>query len=116
MLRDSLIEKGENIIKAQDNAALVKAQQEQSARDAVLIRAQNEYINDLQSSGQTVKERIRVVQAPCANDGLGDPRLGDTLDWVRKQLQGGGGPANGGAKPPAAVPSAGGAPGAAPVR
>lgn len=86
MLRDELIEKGMNIVKAQDNAALVKAQQEQATRDAVLIASQNAYINDLQNSSANVKERIRVVQAPCKDDGAGDPRVRDTVDWLRGKL------------------------------
>lgn len=95
MLRNELIEKGENIIKAQDNAALVKAQQEQTARDAVLIASQNSYINDLQNAGTAVKEKIRVVQAPCTGDGAGDPRLGILNDWLQQRAGGGGAPNSG---------------------
>lgn len=106
MLRDELIAKGENIIKAQDNAALVKAQADQAKRDAVLIASQNDYINTLQNSGNTVKEKIRVVQAPCGpNDGRGDARLDDAASWVRGQLAPGGVPAAGGPQPKAAVPT-----------
>lgn len=105
-VRAELIAKGENIIKAQDNAALVKAQQEQSARDAVLIASQNAYINDLQNAGTAVKEKIRVVQAPCTGDGAGDPRLGIFNDWLRSRA-GDSGPANGGTQPKAPVPAAG---------
>lgn len=106
MLRDELIAKGENIIKAQDNAALVKAQKDQTARDAVLIASQNAYINDLQNAGTAVKEKIRVVQAPCTGDGAGDPRLGIFNDWMRSRPGNSGAPSSGpGAK--AAVPAAG---------
>lgn len=104
MLRNELIEKGENIIKAQDNAALVKAQQEQTARDAVLIASQNSYINDLQNAGTAVKEKIRVVQAPCTGDGAGDPRLGIFNDWMRSRA-GDSGAANGGPGAKAALPA-----------
>ena len=84
-LRHELIEKGKNIVYAQDNAARVKAQQDQMRRDALLVTAQNEYINQLQNSGIEVKEKIRVVQGPCVKDGTDDPRLGDTIDWLRSR-------------------------------
>jgi hypothetical protein len=102
-VRAELIDKGENIIKAQDNAALVKAQQDQAKRDAVLIASQNAYINDLQNAGTAVKEKIRVVQAPCVGDGRDDPRLGDTVDWLRA-IPAGGISATGGSQPQTAVP------------
>lgn len=88
MLRHELIEKGKNLVYAEDNAALVKAQKEQIANDARLVEEQKHYIADLQRSGVQVKETIRVVQAPCKNDGRGDPRLDDTADWVRGRLTG----------------------------
>ncbi len=84
-VRAALIEKGENIIKAQDNAALVKANAEQMARDKILVEHQNAYINDLQNQGVQIKEKIRYVQAPCDKDGLGDPRLGLFDEWVRSR-------------------------------
>lgn len=110
MLRDELIAKGENIIKAQDNAALVRDQREQAKRDAVLIASQNSYINDLQSAGSVVKEKIRVVQGPCVKDGTDDPRLGDLSDWMRGRpgynLPAPGGPPPQGALPAASPPAA----------
>lgn len=105
MLRHELIEKGKNLVYAQDNAALLKAQKEQAARDALLIASQNSYINDLQNSGSTVKEKIRVVQAPCTNDGRGDPRLDDTADWVRGRLAADPLQAPGEPQPKAAMPT-----------
>ncbi len=87
-VRAALIEKGMNIIKAEDNAALVKANAEQMARDKILVEHQNAYINDLQNQGVQIKEKIRYVQAPCDKDGLGDPRLGLFDEWVRSRRQG----------------------------
>ncbi len=84
-VRAALIEKGENIIKAQDNAALVKANAEQMKRDAILVEHQNAYINDLQNQGVRIKETIRVVQGPCKDDGLGDARLKLFDEWVRSR-------------------------------
>lgn len=110
MLRHELIEKGRNLVYAEDNAARVKAQDEQAVRDKTLIAAQNSYIVDLQNSGQTVKERIRVVQAPCDKDGLGDPRLDDAADWVRGRLQGNSGQTNDQSKAGGSLPAAAGAP------
>lgn len=105
MLRNELIEKGKNIVYAQDNAALVKAQKEQATRDAILIASQTSYINDLQNAGTVVKEKIRVVQAPCVNDGRGDPRLDDTADWVRGRLTADPFQTPGGPQPKAAMPT-----------
>lgn len=102
-VRDELIAKGENIIKAQDNAALVKAQAEQAARDKILVEHQNAYIVDLQNQGVKIKETIRVVQAPCVGDGAGDPRLGLFDDWVRTRRQGGDIQAGGGPSAKGAV-------------
>ena len=110
-VREELIQKGENIIKAQDNAALVKAQKDQIANDARLVSQQKEYIAELQASGTQIKERIRVVAAPCAKDGADDPRLRDTVDWLRgrgtpNSLPAGGGPAAQGTVPPPRLPPA----------
>jgi hypothetical protein len=108
MLRDELIDKGMNLVKAQDNAALVKAQADQAKSDALRIAAQNDYINLLQSSGNSVKEKIRVVPSQtCLDDGRSDPRVGDTVDWLR------GGSADsvapdGRPQPQAAMPATGG--------
>lgn len=105
-VRAELIAKGENIIKAQDLAATVKAQEEQKKRDDLLIASQNTYIVDLQNQGAVVKEKIRVVQAPCVKDGADDPRLGDVVDWLRSRPAPGGSatdsgrPAEGGMPPP----------------
>lgn len=103
MLRHELIEKGKNIVYAQDNAARLKAQEEQAKRDALLIASQNSYIVDLQNSGSTVKEKIRVVQAPCDKDGLGDPRLGLFNDWLQLRRAGDNGAPNGGPAPKGAL-------------
>lgn len=81
--RDSLIEKGKNIIYAEDNAALVLAQKKQIENDTALVRDQKVYIDHLESAGGTVKEKIRYVQGPCIKDGADDPRLGDTVDFLR---------------------------------
>ena len=105
-VRAELIDKGENIVKAQDNAALVKAQADQARRDAVLIASQNSYINDLQNAGTAVKEKIRVVQAPCTGDGAGDPRLGIFDDWMRSRANDNGAAASG-RQPKAALPATG---------
>ena len=105
MLRHELIEKGKAIVYAQDNAARVKAQDEQTARDALLITAQNSYINDLQNQGVQIKEKIRVVQGPCIKDGTDDPRLGDLSDWLRSRPPRDYGEANRGRPPQGGMPT-----------
>lgn len=105
MLRHELIEKGKNLVYAQDNAARVKAQDEQAARDAVLIASQNGYINDLQNQGVQIKEKIRVVQGPCIKDGTDDPRLGDLSDWLRARPSRNSGTADSGRPPQGAMPA-----------
>jgi hypothetical protein len=85
-LRHELIEKGKNIVYAQDYAETIKAQKEQAKKDAKLIEDQTSYIIALENSKTTVKEKVRVVQAPCDKDGRGDPRLDDAADWVRNRL------------------------------
>ncbi len=105
MLRNELIEKGKNIVYAQDNAARLKAQDEQTARDKVLIDAQNNYINDLQNQGVQIKEKIRVVQGPCTKDGTDDPRLGDLSDWLRSRPPRDNGEANRGRPAQGAMPT-----------
>ncbi len=102
-VRAALIEKGENIIKAQDNAALVKANAEQMARDKILVDHQNAYIVDLQNQGVKIKETIRVVQGPCKDDGLGDARLKLFDEWVRSRRQGDNSPAPSGSAAKGAV-------------
>lgn len=92
MLRDELIDKGKNLVYAQDNAAILKAQKQQAADDAQRLKAQAVYIEHLEASAATVKEKIRVVQVPssaCKDDGRSDPRLGDTVDWLRSSRSSG---------------------------
>lgn len=104
MLRHELIEKGKNLVYAEDNAALVKAQQKQTADDAERLKAQGVYIEHLESQGTQIKEKIRYVQAPCIGDGAADPRLGDVVDWLR------GRPAPGAVSPLGGQPSKGDVP------
>lgn len=111
MLRHELIEKGKNLVYAEDNAALVKAQKAQIENDGKLVVDQKAYIDHLESKGEVVKENIRYVQAPCVKDGADDPRLGDVVDWLRRDksansVQAPGGPAAKGAVPPPRLPAA----------
>lgn len=93
MLRHELIEKGKNIVYAEDNAARVKAQDEQSARDRATLDSQRKYIERLELSGVQIKETIRVVQGPCKDDGVGDPRFGLFNEWLKlRRQQGDNGP------------------------
>lgn len=105
MLRHELIEKGKNLVYAEDNAARVKAQEKQTADDAVRIRDQQKAIADLTNSGNTVKERIKYVQGPCKNDGSDDPRLGMFDEWLRGR-SGDNGAAGGGPPPKGTMPAA----------
>lgn len=104
-VRAELIEKGKNIVYAEDNAARVKAQEEQAVRDRATLDSQRKYIERLELSGVQIKEQIRVVQAPCDKDGLGDPRLGLFDDWMRARRAGDNGAPNGGPPPQGAVPA-----------
>lgn len=107
MLRHELIEKGKAYVYAQDNAARVKAQEEQTARDRATLDQQRKYIERLELSGVQIKEQIRVVQAPCDKDGLGDPRLGLFDDWMRSRRAGDNRAPDGGPPAQGAVPKAG---------
>lgn len=109
--RHELIEKGKNIVYAEDNAALVKAQKAQIENDAKLVVDQKIYIDHLESKGEVIKENIRYVQAPCVKDGADDPRLGDVVDWLRRgkpadSLQAPGGPSPQREVPPPRLPAA----------
>ena len=84
---------------------MVKAQKEQMAKDAVLVRDQKAYIDSLESRGVEVKERIRVVQAPCVKDGADDPRLGDTVDFLRSRSANNNSAAPGGPPPKGTMPT-----------
>ncbi len=104
MLRDELIEKGKNLVYAQDNAAIVKAQQQQTKDDAERLKGQAVYIEHLEAQGTQIKEKIRYVQAPCVGDGTTDSRLGDVVDWLR------GRPAPGAISPSSGQPAQGNVP------
>lgn len=88
MLRHELIEKGKAIVYAEDNAARVKAQEDQIRRDAATVDSQRKYIERLELSGVQIKETIRVVQGPCKDDGAGDPRFGLFNEWLKLRRQG----------------------------
>jgi hypothetical protein len=83
MLRHELIEKGKNIVYAQDNAARLKAQDEQIAGDQLRIEDLQEANRRRVLEGSTIKETIRVVQGPCTKDGADDARLKQFHDWLR---------------------------------
>lgn len=105
MVRDALIEKGMNIVQAQNNAAIVKAQAEQESKDKVTINQQRKYIERLEESGVKIVQQVRNVPGPCTNDGRGDTRLDAISDWVRDSLQQRPGGAEGATGTQGAVPS-----------
>lgn len=85
MLRDELIAKGKNIVYAQDNAARVRAQDEQIAGDAQRVADLQENNRKLAAAGKTIKKEIQLVAGPCTNDGAGDPRLKLFDDWLQRR-------------------------------
>lgn len=83
--RHELIEKGKNIVYAQDNAARVKAQEKQIADDAERVADLQEQARKLGAAGRQIKKEIHLVQGSCPNDGAGDPRLKQFNDWLRSR-------------------------------
>lgn len=106
-VRDSLIDKGMNIVYAQNNAAILKAQADQTSKDKATLDQQRKYIERLELSGVQIKETVRETQAPCKGDGVGDPRLDAVGDWVRDALSSGPGSTQGGPPTKGTVPSTG---------
>lgn len=84
--RHELIEKGKNIVYAEDNAARVKAQEKQIADDAQRVEDLQEQARKLSAQGRQVKvelrDQIKYVQTTCPKDGAGDPRLKQFNDWL----------------------------------
>lgn len=83
--RHELIEKGKNIIYAEDNAARVKAQEKQIADDAQRVADLQEQARKLGAAGRQIKKEIHLVKGSCPNDGAGDPRLKQFNDWLRSR-------------------------------
>lgn len=83
--RHELIEKGKNIVYAQDNAARVKAQDKQIADDAERVADLEERARKLSALGRQVKKEIERVPGPCIKDGADDPRLQQFDQWLRSR-------------------------------
>lgn len=85
MLRHELIEKGKNIVYAEDNAARVKAQEKQIADDAQRVADLQEQARRLSAAGRQIKKEIQRVPAPCIKDGADDARLQQFDQWLRSR-------------------------------
>lgn len=83
--RHELIEKGKNLVYAEDNAARVKAQEKQIADDAQRVADLQEKTRQLGSQGRQIKKEIQLVQGPCVKDGADDARLKQLNDWLQSR-------------------------------